>query len=164
MTVSLRGLGATPCTSSYPSSITFAESLECAFAPWTDTCKRLKSDADLECAIYTGEISKPPAPPVPAVPSGALTPGLDPRTPQEIQDEIIAGTNAEYQARVDAWIAYQAAQAEAAAQRDREACGTFSSLNAATGACNFDPSKPAFLLVIGIGLVALMILKKARVF
>lgn len=147
MTISLRGLGATlPCTKAYPDSITFGESLTCAFAPWTDRCMQLKEQADLQCAIYTGAIQPPPKPAAPGVPDEGLQPGLTTRTAQEIQDQIIASANAEYQQRVQAWIDQQAASADAADRANQEQCGMFTSWNGQAGSCLLDLTSPGFLL------------------
>ncbi len=159
MTVSLRGLGV---CSTYPDSITFGQSVECAFYPWSDTCKKLKEQADLQCAIYTGAIQKPPAPPFPIVPAEGLQPGLTTRDPQEIRDEIIARSNQEYVESVRRFMEERAAAADAAAKVDQQQCGMFTTWNAQAGACLFDPMRPAFLILAAAGIVAFVGFGKRR--
>jgi hypothetical protein len=159
VTVNLRGLGV---CSTYPDSITFGQSIQCAFDPWSDTCKKLKEQADLECAQYTGAISQPPMPPAPPVPTEGTQPGLTTRSAQEIQDEIIAKQTAEYQARVKAFMDAQAAAADAAAKVSQQQCGMFTSWNQVAGDCLFDPTRPAFLILALGGLAALFAFGRRR--
>lgn len=167
MTVSLRGLGVTSSggpgvpalrvCETYPANITFGESLECAFAPWTDTCMRVKERADLECAQYTGALPYPPALPAPGVPAEAWisAPSLS-RDPQAVTDEMITAQDAKYKAQVQAFLDAQAAAIDAAAKANLKNCGLFSTWNDLAGSCLFDPSRAAFVFLAVGAVVALV--------
>jgi hypothetical protein len=82
-----------------------------------------------------------------------LTPAPGPNLtgdPQAITDEIIARSTAEYQATVAAFIDARAAAADAAAKVNQQQCGMFTAWNAQAGECLLDPTRPGFLILMGL--------------
>lgn len=157
MTVGLRGLGV---CSTYPDSIGYTDMFACAMYPWTDNCKRLKEQAELECAQYTGAISRPPMPPALRAPDGSLIPAPGPNVTGDPANAQISQQYADYQAAVAAWANQQVSVAESQVPN----CGMFETLNPATGLCAFSldvglGQLTIPLLIIG-GMVLLSVLKK----
>jgi hypothetical protein len=141
MELSLRRAPGLGMCSTYPDSISFGQSLQCAFNPWSDTCQRLKEQADLECAQYTGAIKLPPMPPPVQPPEGATSTGPGPTVndPQAVNDQIAAQAAA-YRHAVQVYMEAQATENPPNVPH----CGPFSSLSAA-GECVMDLGQPIFI-------------------
>jgi hypothetical protein len=133
-----------------------ASDLACyGLAFFTDDCKAWRDYAPGD-ETYTN-VSKPPTPAPPAVDTRG-TPQSNPTYGQVIVNGEPVGTPEQAQILLNQQIDAQAAAWRAAQTKDltdaaagacalmKEDCGVFQSPNASCTACEFDPSKPLFLV------------------
>lgn len=81
------GLGS-GCEEQYPPSITMAQTMECAFLPWSATCMALKRRGQAECEAMAA-VPKP----VPVAPPPINDAGYIKGDPATVIDEQIRGAN-----------------------------------------------------------------------
>lgn len=151
----MAGLGA-GCEEQYPPSITFSQSMECAFLPYSATCKALKRRGQLECEMMAAPppvAVKPPAgsDQTSHSPSGGYIPG----EPGAIIDEQIGGAHQSTLDRLRDFFTVQADQ-----QQVLPCAGLFDVRNETTGECEIATALP--LVAVGIAAVAAFSLIKGR--
>ena len=158
--VGMRGLGC----STYPSSTTVEQAIECAFLPWSENCRALKRIAVAECNAQVIPLPPTIKPPVidinPSSPTygQATVNGAVVSTPEQTADLIaqqIADAEAARKEQVGGVMTDTAART---CQQLQANCGPFTSANADCTECAFDPSRPMFLL-LAFGAVALLVAK-----
>ena len=169
MELALRGLGFDPATC-YADPVCRAGADVSCYGPmfWTADCQTWQSYTPP--AAGTTPLPAPPAVQPPAIDTNPSSPTYG----QAIINGVAVGTPADAQALVDAQIAAQAAAGAAAVQTamgtqasaqcvtQAASCGAFTSVSPDCSTCNFDPSKPAFLIVAVAFLVAMMAWSKKR--
>lgn len=153
------------CPPQYPPDITWSQSLECAFLPFSDTCVALKNVGQSQCrALAIGKpatVSPPVVDTTPGSPTYGQAIGPDGQVVSSaaqaaaLLNDQIADADAATKASVMNQVQGTAATL---CQQLRVSCGLFTSANADCTECVFDATNPLFLLLV-FGIGALLISK-----